>query len=76
MEVKIDLPFQHLLNIVKSLTPEQKRTIRNELEAKQSSSELKDEFLTLLLNGPVYSEQEIGVIEENRKSINAWRTKN
>lgn len=32
-------------------------------------------FSDILLNGPVFSEEQIQTIEETRKSINKWRTK-
>lgn len=77
MEVKIQLPFQQLLTIVKTLSPSQKARLKKELEEKTAKINLKkDDFIDLLLNGPVYSNKDIGIIEENRKSIAAWRTKN
>jgi len=50
--------------------------LRQELVDKNPVQKDKDEFIEYLLNGPVYSDKEIKVIEENRKSIAAWRTKN
>jgi len=75
MEMKLQVPFQQLLTLVKSLTPAQKAKLRQELAEEKQSKTDKDEFIEYLLNGPVYSEKEIQVIEENRKSIAAWRTK-
>ncbi len=40
-----------------------------------STSTRKDEFIDFLLKAPVYTDTDIAIIEENRKSINAWRTK-
>ena len=75
MEIKVQVPFQQLLTLVKSLTPGQKARLRQELAEKKPSGKGKDDFIEYLLNGPVYSDKEIQVIEENRKSIGAWRTK-
>jgi len=75
MEMKVQVPFQQLLNIIKSLTREQKAILRQELDEEKLSHKDKDDFIEYLLNGPVYSDKEIKVIEENRKSIAAWRTK-
>lgn len=75
MEMKVRVPFQQLLNIIKSLTPAQKARLRQELDKEKPIQKDKDEFIEYLLNGPVYSDKEIKVIEENRKSIAAWRTK-
>lgn len=75
MEIKVQVPFQQLLTLIKTLTPAQKARLRQELEEKKPAKKDKDEFIEFLLNGPVYSDKEIQVIEENRKSIAAWRTK-
>jgi len=75
MEMKVQVPFQQLLTLVKRLTPKQKARLRQELSEEKPLQKHKDEFIEYLLNGPVYSDQEIKVVEENRKSIAAWRTK-
>lgn len=76
MEIKVQVPFQQLLAIVKKLTRAQKLRLRQELEGEEPPRKDKDAFIDYLLNGPVYSDKEIKLIEENRKSIAAWRTKN
>ncbi|MBU0696207.1 MAG: hypothetical protein KKE39_06725 [Bacteroidetes bacterium] len=76
MEMKVQVPFQQLLTMVKRLTPAQRERLRQELADKRPAQKDKDEFIEYLLSGPVYSDKEINVIEENRKSIAAWRTKN
>jgi len=76
MEMKVQVPFQQLLTMVKRLTPAQRARLRQELVDKKPVQKDKDEFIEYLLSGPVYSDKEIKVIEENRKSIAAWRTKN
>lgn len=72
--MKLQIPFQQILALVKSLTPAQKAKLRQELADEKPSKTDKDEFIEYLLNGPVYSEKEIQVIEDNRKSIATWRT--
>ena len=76
MEMKVQVPFQQLLSLVKKLTPMQKAILKKELNGKKPPLEKSDDFMEFLLNGPVYSEKEIATIEENRKSIAVWRTKN
>lgn len=76
MEIKVQVPFQQLLTLVKRLTPAQKARLRQELVDKKPVQKDKDEFIDYLLKGPVYSDKEIKVIEEKRKSIKAWRTRN
>lgn len=55
--MKIQMPFQQLLTIVKTLTPSQKARLKKELEEKSAAIKTKkDDFIHLLLNGPVYSD--------------------
>ena len=74
MEMIVQVPFQQLLTLIKNLTPSEKETIRKELSDNDLQQKKNDDFIEFLLNGPVYSDEEIAVIEENRKSIAAWRT--
>lgn len=76
MEMKVQVPFQRILELVKSLTPTQKAQLVNELSSENASKDGKEDFIDFLLKGPIYSKKEIEVIEENRKSISAWQTKN
>lgn len=75
MEIKLDIPFQQLLTVVKTLTPSQKAKLKQELSEEESAKEVKSAFIEMLLKGPVYSEKDIQTIEENRKSIAQWRRK-
>jgi len=75
MEVKVHIPFEELVSIVRQLSPGDRERLEKEL-AKESKTEPKNSKLTeLLLNGPVFSDDQIAVIEETRKSINEWRKK-
>jgi hypothetical protein len=76
MEMKVQIPFQQLLTAVKTLSASQKSKLRQELEEEKSEKDDKAAFIAMLLNGPVFTEKEIQTIEENRKSIATWRTKN
>lgn len=75
METKVQIPFQKLLSAVKTLTPGQKKRLRQELADERTGKIDKSTFMEILLGGPVYSDEEIKTIEENRKSISKWRTK-
>ena len=76
MEMKVQVPFQQLLTIVKTLTPGQKAKLREELNEEKAEIKNQDDFIEFLLSGPVFSEKDIQTIEENRKSIAKWRKKN
>jgi hypothetical protein len=71
MEMNLEIPFQQLLSAVKTLTPAEKARLKQEL----TEEEDKSVFIEMLLKGPVYTEEQIQTIEENRKSIAQWRKK-
>ena len=75
MEMKVQVPFQQLLTIVKTLSPIQKAKLRAELNEQKVEEKPQDDFIEYLLKGPVYNDKDIQVIDENRKSIASWRTK-
>ncbi len=75
MEMKGQIPFHQLLSLVRNLPTSQKAKLRKELDAELTIPKENDEFIKMLLNGPVFSKVEIQIIDENRKSISAWRTK-
>jgi len=73
--MKIQIPFQELLLALKTLSPSQKARVRMELSEDKPIKDDKAAFIEMLLNGPVYSDEQIQAIEETRKSINEWRGK-
>jgi hypothetical protein len=75
MEIKARLPFQALLDLIKTLSPAEKKKLKKELESSATPTASKDDFINYLMNGPVYNKDEIRQIEENHKSISEWRTK-
>jgi len=75
MEMKVQIPFQQLLSLIQSLTPSQKARLRKELSQESLPVEHDDDFIQMLLNGPVYSKDDLLTIENNRKEIAAWRSK-
>ncbi|WP_461132186.1 hypothetical protein [Spirosoma lituiforme] len=67
MEVKVHIPFQDLLTIVKQLSPAQKARRQKEL-AKEGKLVTKKFCLTqLLVNGPVFINEQIKIIEDTRR---------
>ena len=75
MEVKVQIPFNELVAIVKQLSPSQKDRLQKELAQKNEQVSKKSRLTELLLTGPVFTEEQINNIIETRKSINQWRTK-
>lgn len=75
MEIKVHIPFEELVAIVKQLSPIQKAKLQEELSQEPEPLTKRSRLTELLLNGPVFTEEQIKTIEETRKSINQWRTK-
>jgi hypothetical protein len=74
MQVQVDIPFDQLVKIVKTLPSGQLRQLKAEIEKKTKTAKSND-LESLLLNGPVATKKQLEVIENNRKAINQWRIK-
>ena len=75
MEALIDIKFDDLLKIVKSLPESKLSQLKAEIEKDEKKSEDRDDFRALLLNGPTFSKKQLDEIAKTRKAINQWRTK-
>ena len=76
MELRVQIPFKQILTAIKTLTLAQKAKIREELDgSKVKLMQSSTNFTEKLLQGPVFTSDEIKVIKKNRKSIAQWRTK-
>jgi hypothetical protein len=71
--VQIDIGFDQLLIIVKTLSMVELRQLKAEIENESGKLEPKSDLEKLLLNGPTATKEQLEVIENNRKSINQWR---
>jgi hypothetical protein len=75
MQVQVDIKFDELLKIVKTLPAKQLEQLKAEIEKEVKSEGSMEDLETLLLNGPTATKKQLEVIEKNRKAINQWRTK-
>lgn len=75
MQVQLDIKFDELIKIVRTLPAGQLRQLRAELEKENKAENSKTDLENLLLNGPTATKKQLEVIETNRKAINQWRTK-
>ena len=75
MQVQIDIEFEQLVKIVKTLPTGKLRQLKAEIEKNTTSQRRKIDLKSLLLNGPVATKKQLETIENNRKYINQWRTK-
>ncbi len=74
MQVQVDIGFDQLLKIVKTLPSGQLEQLKAEIE-KEARTEKSIDLEALLLNGPVATKKQLETIENNRKAINQWRIK-
>lgn len=74
MQIQLDIKFEQLLQLVRTLPLKQQQLLKVELE-KETSTRSGSNLESLLLSGPVATKEQIAVIENNRKEVNQWRTK-
>jgi hypothetical protein len=74
MQVQVDIGFDQLLKIVKTLPSGQLKQLKAEIE-KEAKNEKSVDLEALLLNGPTATKKQLDTIVRNRKAINQWRTK-
>jgi len=74
MQVQVDIEFNQLLKIVKTLPSGQLKQLKDEIEKKAKNNKSVD-LEALLLNGPTATKKQLETITQNRKAINQWRTK-
>ncbi len=74
MQVQVDIGFDQLLKIVKTLPSGQLKQLKAEIE-KETTINKSVDLETLLLSGPTATVKQLDTIAKNRKAINQWRTK-
>ena len=74
MHLQVDIKFEQLLKLVKTLPKGQLKQLKAEIEKKVKNGKSVD-LEALLLNGPTATKKQIETIAKNRKAINQWRTK-
>jgi hypothetical protein len=73
MHLQVDISFEQLVDVVKTLPSSQRRQLKAVIE-KEETVELPEVNLEkLLLDGPTATKEEIKIIQNNRKAINQWR---
>lgn len=72
MQVQVDLEFEQLLRIVKTLPSGQLMRLKSEIEKTPIANNSLD-LEKLLLEGPVATKKQLQTIANNRKAFNQWR---
>ena len=73
MQVEVNLEFDQLLKIVRSLPSGKLKQLKAEIERKSVST--PTDLEQLLLSGPTATKKELDIIVNNRKALNQWRAK-
>ncbi|MGH2643119.1 MAG: hypothetical protein ACRDE2_04165 [Chitinophagaceae bacterium] len=74
MEVQVNIGFEQLVKIVKTLPKRQLNQLLAEIEREKITEKSEPHLEELLLNGPVATKKQLETIVNNRNSINQWRT--
>ena len=74
MQVQVDIEFNQILRIVKTLKNGQLKKLKSVIEKDVNKVHTTVDLESILLNGPVATEKQLDIISFNRKSINQWRT--
>ena len=75
MEVKLNIGYEQLMDIIHQLPTEEINKLKVEIEkmlAESKASPISD-LESLLLQGPVMSDEQFHAFEENRKAFDQWR---
>ena len=75
MQVQVEIEFDQLVKIVKSLSAVKLKQLKAEIDKTSSFAGSNVDLENLLLNGPTATEKQLQTIAKNRKSINEWRIK-
>jgi hypothetical protein len=75
MQLQVDIEFDQLVKIIKTLPTAKLRQLKAEIEKETTNEKANADLKSLLLKGPVATKKQLKTIENNRKSINQWRKK-
>ncbi len=75
MQVQVNIEFDQLLKIVRTLPSGQLKQLKAEIEKDTQAKKSEVDLEALLLSGPTATKKQLETIAKNRKAINQWRTK-
>lgn len=77
MELKVDIAFSQLIQVIRQLPDDKKTQLKAELSSTFPTNSKKSisTFQELLLNGPVMDDDQYKAYKETRNHFNKWRTK-
>jgi hypothetical protein len=77
MELKEDMEFKHLLEVIRHLPEDKIVQLKAELSIPSSPAVSKSNknFQELLLKGPIMDDDQYNAYKQTRNHFNKWRTK-
>lgn len=72
MELKMEIGLDQLIQAIKQLPAKQLIKLKAEINRATPAKTEKEDFKNFLLQAPVFTEDQVLLIEEARKSINTW----
>ena len=72
MELKMEIGLDQLIQAIKQLPAGQLLKLKAEINSTAVSKTEKEDFKKFLLQAPVFTEDQIALMEDARKSINKW----
>ena len=75
MEIKLKIDYDQLITIINQLPIDEVKKLKAEIEkiSNEKNSEVTDDLESLIVNGPVMSDEKYHEFEENRKNFSQWR---
>lgn len=75
MELQVDIGFEQLVKLIKNMPEKQWLKLKQEVDEKLVKEKDREDYKKLLLNGPTFSDKQLEILNDTRKSINEWREK-
>ncbi|MBC6110379.1 hypothetical protein ACFOG5_05615 [Pedobacter fastidiosus] len=75
MELQVDIGFEQLVKLIKNMPEKQWLKLKQEVDEKLVKEKDREDYKKLLLSGPTFSDKQLEILIETRKSINEWREK-
>lgn len=72
MELKMEIGLDQLIQAIKQLPARQFAKLKAEINNTVPEKTDKEAFKAFLLQAPVFTDEQINLIEEARKSMNRW----
>ena len=75
MEIKLNIGYEQLIAIINQLSIDEVNKLKTEIDriSNERNVEAADDLESLIVNGPVMSDEKYNEFEENRKNFDQWR---